>query len=103
MVIEFCYTVSGGERHGILAYADGLLGPIAVSPDEESCYTYCAGYSQACSNAVFVTQEIDAPVEFCEVHRGQPENLLARFIDEWLPDVGDLRQQVRLLLSDYLH
>jgi hypothetical protein len=104
MTIEFTYTVAGGERDGILAYADGLLGPIAISPDEESCYTFCGGYSRAGSNAVFLRQEIDAPVEFRVLPSGshQPEELLERFIDEWLPELGDLQTQVRALLADYL-
>ena len=103
VVIEFTYTVARGEHHGILSYADGLMGPITVSPDEESCYTYCAGYSQAGSNAVFLRQEIDAPVEYREVRRGEsPESLLARFVGEWVPDLGDLRDQLRALLGEYL-
>jgi hypothetical protein len=32
----------------------------------------------------------------------QPEELLERFIDEWLPELGDLQNQVRALLSDHL-
>jgi hypothetical protein len=103
MIIEFTFTAEGGECHGILSYADGLLGPIAVCPDEESCYTYCAGHSQAGSNAVFLRQEIDSPVEFLVVGRGEhPEDLLARFIAEWVPDRGDLREQLRALLGDYV-
>jgi hypothetical protein len=103
LAIEFTYTDQDGEQAGILSYGDGLLGPIVVSPDPESAYTYCAGYSQAGSNAVFLRQEIDAPVEHLVVRRADgPEPLLARFISDWLPARGDLRDQVRLLLSDYL-
>jgi hypothetical protein len=103
ITIEFTFTVSGRERTGILSYSDGL-GPITVEPDEETCYTYCAGYSQAGHNAVFLKQAIDSPVEFEILPRAwhEPEELLARFIDVWLPDEGDLRQQVRLLLAEHL-
>jgi hypothetical protein len=104
MTIEFTYTAAGGERDGIVAYGDGLLGPIAVYPDEESAYTYAAGYCQAGSNAVFLRQGVDSPVEFQILPVGKhcPEELLARFIAEWLPESGDLRGQVRLLLDGYL-
>jgi hypothetical protein len=103
MIIEFAYTAEGSERHGILSYTDGLLGPIAVIPDEESCCTYCGGYGPAGSSAVFLRQEIDSPVEFLVVERGEhPEGLLARFIAEWVPDRGDLREQLRALLGDYV-
>jgi hypothetical protein len=104
MTIEFTYTVAGGERDGLLAYSDGLLGPIVLSHDEETAYTYCGGYSQAGCNAVFLKQALDAPVEFqvLPVGEHQPEALLERFIAEWLPELGDLRTQVRALLADYL-
>jgi hypothetical protein len=104
MTIEFTYTVAGGERDGILSYGDGLLGPLVVAPDEETAYTFAAGYSQAGSNAVFLKQALDSPVEFQVLPLGwhQPEELLGRFIAEWLPELGDLQDQVRALLSDYL-
>jgi hypothetical protein len=102
--IEFGYTVEGREHTGILSYSDGLLGPLVVAPDEETAYTFCAGYNQAGANAVLLRQELDAPVVYREVRAGEsPERVLSRFINEWLPDLGDLQEQVRRLLADYLH
>jgi hypothetical protein len=101
--IEFGYTVGGREHTGVLSYSDGLLGPLVVSPDEETAFTFCAGYHQAGANAVFLRQEIDAPVVYREVGRDEsPESVLSRFIGDWLPGLGDLREQVRLLMADYL-
>jgi hypothetical protein len=104
MTIEFTYTVAGGERDGIVVYGDGLMGPITVYPDEESAYTYAAGYCQAGgATALFVRQEIDSIVKFRHVRDDEhPETLLARFLDEWVPDRGDLRDQLRALLGDYI-
>ena len=102
--IEFSYAVEGDECYGILSYADGLLGPITVYPDEESAYTYAAGYCQAGgATALFVRQEIDSIVKFRHLRDDEhPETLLARFLDEWVPDRGDLRAQLRALLAEYL-
>ena len=82
---EFTYTHTG--RHvGYLNMIDGLLGPITVVLCEgELAFSYLAGHSQNGSDALFIRQEIDSPIQFRHVPRAEhPEGLLAHWLD-WLP------------------
>jgi hypothetical protein len=104
MRTEFPYRHNGQYRIGLLVYEDSL-GPLSVLLHQgELCLTYCSGCCQAGGvNALYIRQEIDAIVKFRHINNEDgDDNLLAGFVDDWIPDTGTLREVIRELLAEYL-
>jgi hypothetical protein len=99
---KFTYVLDGHTCQGLITCEDALLGPIIVYPDQESAFTYAAGYSQAGSDAVLLHQQIDGKVEMRHLDDQEVEGFLLVFVEEWLPDRGNLQSVVKQLLAEYL-